>query len=51
MKALGRFFLVTSDEIDDFMKTSERKSIPVSMLGDSIGVEMQDLDILKYLKL
>ena len=51
MKSLGRFFLVTSDEIDEFMNTSERKSIPVSMLGDSIGVEMQDLDILKYLKL
>ena len=51
MKALGKFYLVTSDEIDEFMENSERKSIPVSMLGDSIGVEMQDLDILKYLKL
>ena len=50
MKALGKFYLVTSDEIDDFMKSSERKSIPASMLGVDIGIEMNDLDVLKYLE-
>ena len=49
MKALGKFYLVTSDEIDSFMLNNERKSIPASMLGKNIGVEMEDLDVLKYL--
>ena len=50
MKSLGKFYLVTSDEIDYFMENNERKSIPVSMLGVDIGVEMNDLDVLKNLK-
>ena len=49
MKSLGKFYLVTSDEIDEFMENSKRKSIPASMLGVDIGVEMDDLDVLKYL--
>ena len=49
-KTLGRYFLVTSDEIDSFIENNERKSIPISDFGTTIGIEMQDLDILKYLK-
>ena len=46
-KTLGRYFLVTSDEIDSFIENNERKSIPISDFGTTIGIEMQDLDILK----
>lgn len=48
-KTLNRFFIITSDEIDKFIEHNERKSIPISMLGSSIGKEMIDLDILKYI--
>ncbi|MGL5713507.1 MAG: Holliday junction resolvase RecU [Paraclostridium sp.] len=48
-KELGRYFLVTSDEIDKFIEENERKSIPIGMFGDLVGKEMFDLDILKYL--
>ena len=48
-KELGRYFLVTSDEIDKFIQENDRKSIPIGMFGVTIGKEMYDLDILKYL--
>ena len=48
-KELGRYFLVTSDEIDKFIQENDRKSIPIGMFGVNIGKEMYDLDILKYL--
>lgn len=48
-KELGRYFLVTSDEIDNFIKNNDRKSIPIGDFGNKIGIEMFDLDILKYL--
>ena len=48
-KTLGRYFLVTSDEIDLFIENNDRKSIPIGEFGKSIGIEMEDLDILKYL--
>ena len=48
-KELERYFLVTSDEIDRFIQENDRKSIPIGMFGVTIGKEMYDLDILKYL--
>lgn len=48
-KKLKRYFLVDSFEIDKFIEVNERKSIPINMFGNEIGIEMNDLDILKHI--
>ena len=41
--------IIALDEIDKFIQENDRKSIPIGMFGVTIGKEMYDLDILKYL--